>query len=171
MNGLAWLNDLMVWLARWVPRLTLIKATHEGVLFGPGGSVKRRAPGLCLYWPITHDLQLVGTRARTAELAAQLHAGEAVSVVVGWRVIDAVRCLSSLNDPAAFLDDRTQAALGHAYTAGKRSADVCAAMLEQLSREFDAYGMRIESVDVAQRSWVIPVKTLKDYAQHESGAL
>jgi regulator of protease activity HflC (stomatin/prohibitin superfamily) len=171
MAGLAWLNDLMTWLARWVPRLTLIKATHEGVLFGPGGSVQRRAPGLLFYWPITHDLQLVGTRARTAELAAQLHAGEAISVVVGWRVVDAVRCLSSLNDPAAFLDDRTQAALGIAYSSRQSNADMCALMLAQLSREFDGYGIRIDSVDVAQRSWVIPMKSLKDYAQHESGAL
>jgi hypothetical protein len=118
MNGFAWLNELMTWLARWVPRLTLVKATHKAVIFGPGGSVALRDAGLCCYWPITHVLQLIGMRTRSLELAGQLHRGEVVSVVITWCVTDAVKAATSLADVEAFLDDRTQAALSNAHGSG-----------------------------------------------------
>jgi hypothetical protein len=45
-SGFAWLNELMVWLGRWVPRLLLIKRGHCGVKFGPGGSLEQLDAGL-----------------------------------------------------------------------------------------------------------------------------
>jgi hypothetical protein len=165
-GGLAWLNDLMVWLARWVPRLTLIKRTHEGVIFGPRGRVSLRGPGLCCYWPITHELQLIGTRRRSLELAAQLHVGEAVSVVVGWFVSNSLTAATSLSDVEAFLDDRTQAALSRAHVLHRPDAEITGQMLRELADEFSKFGVDVFSVDIAQRSWVIPIKNLNDYATH-----
>lgn len=166
MSALSWLNDLMTWLSRWVPRLVLIRATHVGVVFGPGGSVRQVAPRLFCYWPITHELQLVAVRERSLELAAQLHAGEAVSCVVGWKVADAIAAATKLADVEAYLDDRVQAALSNAYASGRSSADVCAQMLVKLRDEFASYGIAVQWVDVAQRSWVLPIKNLNDYATH-----
>lgn len=171
MSGLAWLNELMTWLGRWFPRITLIRATHEGVLFGPGGSVTLRKPGLMVYWPITHELHLVSTRLRTTELAAQLHGREAVQVVVGWRITDPATAMMALNDIAANLDDRIQAALANAYESGRTSGDIAKAMLAILQPEMAPAGLRIESVDVSQRGPVFSLKMLNDWAQHESGKL
>ena len=171
MTGLAWLNDLMVWLARWIPRLTLIRATHAGVLFGPGGRVRLIPPQLFCYWPITHELQLVAVRERSLEIAAQLHHGDAISMIVGWRVVDAVKAATMLADAEAFLDDRVQAALSSAYAAGKTSSDLCGEMLARLQPEFVSRGIGVCWVDVAQRSRVLPVKLLKDYATHNGSGV
>lgn len=166
MTALSWLNDLMVWLSQWVPRLVLIKSTHEGVLFGRRGSVSRVLPGLCWYWPITGFLQLVGMRRRSLELAAQLHQGEAVSLVIVWCVTDALVAATKLNDAEAYLDDRVQAALSRRYVSGKCGRGLCDEILVDLREEFAVFGVDILAVDVAQRSWVIPLKNLSDYATH-----
>lgn len=166
MSGLTWLNDLMVWLARWVPRLTLIRSTHVGVLFGPRGRVRLVPASLFCYWPITHELQLVAMRERSLELAAQLHAGDAVSIVIGWRVVDAVKAATSLTDAEAYLDDRAQSALSAFYSSSRESREICAEMLTRLRGEFAGRGIDVQWVDVAQRSWVLPLKNLNDYATH-----
>lgn len=171
MSALAWLNDLMVWFARWVPRLTLIKKGFEGALFGPGGRVTRKHAGLCLYWPILFDLQVVSTRERTMELAAQLHQGEAIALVVRYRVADVVLTVTTLNDACAYLDDRIQAALGFAYVSGLSNEKLCADTLQRLTDEMPPKGIQVFSVDIAQRSQAFVLKTLKDYAQHEGGEL
>lgn len=171
MNGLAWLNDLMVWLSRWVPRLTLIKAGNVGVLFGPRGSATTREPGLRFWWPITHDLQLVSTRVRTAEIAAQLHGSEAISLVVMFQFEDARRMLLHLDDVFSVLDDRTQAYLAKFYREGIRNDDLCDCVYSALRDEFQSAGVGVCSVDVAQRGFTIPIKMLSDYAQHSVATL
>lgn len=171
MTGLAWLNDLMVWLAKWVPRFTLIKAGNEGVLFGPGGSVAKKYPGMCFYWPITHELTIVSTRSRSAELAAQLHNKEGISLVVLFKIVNTVDALLKMNDVFSQLDDRTQAHLATAYTATGSNRDIADAVLGGLRSEFGAFGVEIERVDVAQRGWVLPLKMLNDYAQRMTAKL
>jgi hypothetical protein len=52
------------------------------------------------------------------------------------------------------------------YAAGVSNADLCAGVLLALRDEFAGYGVDVAWVDVAQRSWVIPVKNLNDYATH-----
>lgn len=156
----------MTWLARWVPRLTLIRATHAGVLFGPGGTVRLIPSKLFWYWPITHELQLVAMRQRSLELAAQLHNGEIVVIIVGWVVADAVAAATKLADVEAYLDDRVQAALSKAVRAGRSNLELCGEMLDVLRGEFAPCGIDVRWVDVAQRSWVIPIKNLNDWATH-----
>lgn len=171
MSGFAWLNELMTWLSRWVPRLTLIKATHHGVLFGPGGSVVMKKPGLAIYWPMTHDLQLVSTRSRTMELACMIHGSEAIQVIVGWRIIDVVTALMSMNDPAANMDDRAQSALAAAHGESRKSEEIAERMLASLGAEMASKGVHIESVDVSQRGPVFTLKNLNDWAVHEARTL
>ena len=84
-----WLNQLMEWFGKWIPRLVLIDATHVGVKFGLRGSVSTMLPGLYCYWPITTNVRQVSTRCRTIELATQLHGGEVVSLVIAFRIADA----------------------------------------------------------------------------------
>lgn len=170
-SGLAWLNDLMLWLARWIPRITLIKATHAGVLFGPNGRVRRIEPGLLVYWPITHALTVVSTRIRTAEIAAQLHGREAVQIVISWRIDNPVAALMTLNDPAANLDDRAQAALAHAYSADWSSADIASGVSHRLRSELEPSGVVVEGVDVSQRGPIRAIRLMSDWGTHESRVL
>ena len=88
MNAFAWLNNLMEWFARWVPRLALVRATHVGVLFGRGGRVTELPPGLWWYWPITSELQQVATTERTIITCAQLVDDRLIAFVLVWRVLE-----------------------------------------------------------------------------------
>lgn len=171
MTGLTWLNDLMTWLAKWVPRLVLISAGNEGVLFGPGGKAIRKASGLCCYWPITHDLTIVSTRQRSVENAAQLHGRESISLVVLFRIVDPMALMLTVNDVFSLIDDRSQAHLSIAYAADKTDFAITAIVLAGLQAEFEHCGVEIMRVDVAQRGWTIPIKMLSDYAQHSESKL
>jgi len=155
MSGFAWLNELMVWLGRWVPRLLLVKQGHCGVKFGPGGSVVGLCPGLYVYWPITHEITDVSVRSRTYEIAAQLHGTEAIAVMVSYYVRDAVLALTQLHDIASNLDDRTQAALRRHHASG-----------DDLIAEFSSAGIEITTVSIIQRGPVITLKNLNDWAHH-----
>lgn len=108
-SGLAWLNDLMLWLGRWFPRLILIKATHIGVKFSRAGAVTSLRPGLYCYWPITSMVEVVSTRMRTTEISAQLIGREAVSIAIGWRIRNPLAAICEFNDVFSQLDDRSQA--------------------------------------------------------------
>ena len=91
MNAFAWLNDLMKWIARWFPRLTLIRATHRGVLFGRAGRVRELEPGLWCYWPIVSELLQVDMTERSSLLSAQVIGERLIAVAVVWRVVAAQR--------------------------------------------------------------------------------
>jgi hypothetical protein len=163
MSGFAWLNEVMSWLGRWVPRLLLVKRGYTGVKFGPRGSVSTLDAGLHLYWPITHDVTLVSIMPRTFEICAQTHGNEAVGVAVGYRVTDPARSITSVNDLKSNLDDRTQASLAKHVS----KQDVADAMLADLKREYEPLGVDIQWVAIIQRGSVITLKNINDWATHE----
>src|SRR5690606_20582805 len=115
------------------------------------GHVSLRMPGLMVYWPITHELVQVSTRVRTMELAAQLHDREAIQIVVCWRIAEPVTALMGVNDVAAQMDDRAQAALCAAYQPSRTSVTIATDVLQRLRVEWQPLGVVIESVDVSQR--------------------
>lgn len=171
MSGWEWLNNFMTWLGRWVPRIVLVRQTHRGVMFGRNGTVWQIEPGLVVYWPITHELQLVEVNMRTMEIAPQLHGAEGIQVVVRYRVTRPLEALIGISDIPAYLDDRTQAALRRVYGSETSCADIGAAISARLGTELREFGVDIVGVDVSQRGHVIAIKMLNDWATHQSGDL
>jgi hypothetical protein len=170
-TGLAWLNELMVWLGKWFPRLVLIKATQQGVVFGRRGDVRALNPSLHCYWPITTEVVLVSTIPRTTEIAAQLQGSEVVSLCVQYSIVDPRTALTSLNDLFATLDDRAQALLAQAYVATDTSVDIAARVHQGLTGEFGPCGIVVHDVSVIQRGWALPLKNMNDWAQHAKADL
>lgn len=166
-SGFAWLNELMVWLGRWVPRLLLIKRGHCGVKFGPGGSLEQLDAGLHIYWPITHAVTVVSVMPRTMEVCAQTHGAEAIAVAVGYQVQNPTLSLTSVNDLKSNLDDRTQAILARHV----KAVNIEDAMCADLRLEFSPIGVDIQWVAVIQRGQVITLKNINDWASHEPTAL
>lgn len=171
MSGLAWLNDLMVWLGRWFPRLVLVKIGHAGVWFGPAGRCRRLYPGLHWYWPMTSDLTVVSVRERSTEIACQLHGREAISIAVFFEITDPQTMLVSQNDIFSMLDDRAQGFLAAAYAPETSNHALSASVLRNLQSEFAQHGVNVRSVSVLQRGRVIPLKNLNDWAQHAKAEL
>jgi regulator of protease activity HflC (stomatin/prohibitin superfamily) len=170
-NGLAWLNDLMTWLGRWVPRIILIRATHAGVLFGRGGSVMELHPGVHVYWPIVQELELVSTRIRTTATCPMLIGGEVIGVLITYNVVNPVKMVMTFSDLRANLDQRAQAAISLVHTAGIATATLAAQAEQILRAEFDRAGVHVDDVRIGARGWVIPIKNVSDWSEHESPKL
>ena len=98
MSSFAWLNDLMIWISRWFPRLTLIRTTHRGVLFGRSGRVRELEPGLWCYWPIVSQLIKVDMTERSSLLSAQVIGNRLIAVAVVWRVLAATSIVKKFRD-------------------------------------------------------------------------
>jgi len=161
-SGFAWLNELMTWLGRWVPRIRLIRCGQDGVLFSPGGRVQRKPPGVVMFWPIVQDLEIVSTRERTMEISGQAigkgpFETRMISMIVTFRVIDAVRALVSLQGITSNIDDRAQAHL-------TRAAMNITAAHTALRVEFAPHGIDIISLDVHCDAWALIVKNALDYS-------
>lgn len=171
MSGLAWLNDLMLWLGRWFPRLVLVKKGNVGVWFGPGGRVQELPAGLHWYWPLIADLTVVSTRIRTTEIACQLHGREAISIVVLYEIVQAKTMLLTQNNIFSLIDDRAQAYLSEGYGPDVSSQGLSAYVLGRLAVDMHGYGVHVHTVDVIQRGRVIPLKNLNDWAQHAEATL
>ncbi len=158
-----WLNELMRWFGRWVPRLVLIRATHRGVLFGPGGSVRELAPGLWWYWPITSELEQVCITERSSQIATQLVGRRLLGMAVVWQATDVVLALTRYREIGARVDDAAQAALVHA----QGDVDQVAAALAD---EFRG-ALRIVRVRLVHDGTGVPVKLFTDWAHHEAKGL
>lgn len=164
-NAFAWLNDLMTWLGRWVPRILLVRASHEGVRFGRRGEVVRLRPGIHVYWPIVHEVELVSMALRTLETAAQVTDGDIKSVVVTYRIVDAVAVARDLYDFSSQIDMRAKAHIaGH-------DKDAILSLTDSLRVEFEPLGIHINTAAYTQRSWCIPLKNLQDWGTHEARTL
>lgn len=175
MTALAWLNDLVQWFARWVPRLVLIEPTHRGVLFGPRGGARGVGPGLVLFWPITHALTQVSVATQSLQLSSQvlplpevsgallprvLLCGAAIQFRVTDPVAFAVRALHS----HALVDNRTSGAIARHFEAhGSNRAAWMGAVQEDLAVELQPYGVVVERLDITQNGTGIALKNVADW--------
>jgi regulator of protease activity HflC (stomatin/prohibitin superfamily) len=172
MSGLTWLNDLMVWLAKWVPRPLLVTSRHRALVFRPGDVVTDHKPGLLIYWPIIHLPQIVSMQLRTMCCSAQLHGQEVVQIVVSWIIVDPRLALLSLNDISATVHDWALAALGSSYAPALTGDELGARTADALRRRLASHGIEVRGIQVTQRGWALPLRNLNDWApRHEHPGL
>lgn len=170
-NGFSWLNDLMTWLAKWVPRLVPITARNRAIVFRPGGAVTEHGAGLLVYWPIIHTLSIVSVQLRTMELAAQVHGQEIVQIIISWRITDPRLALLTLNDVVATMDDWAASALASVHAKEKSNDAIAAETTARLADRMRPHGIQVCAVQVSQRGWALPIKQLNDWAVHEARQL
>src|SRR3954469_15643041 len=118
-TALAWLNDLIQWLGRWIPRLVLVHPTHRGVRFGPRGGAVEVGPGLTFYWPMTHDLVQVAVTTQSIQLCGQiLPIGDDTGLLprvalltlnLQFRIVNVVEAATEILNFHALVSNRAQA--------------------------------------------------------------
>lgn len=174
-QAFAWVNDIVQWLGRWVPKLVLVHPTHRGVLFGPRGGARACGPGIVVYWPITHSLIQMPVTVQSIQICGQvlpLPRREgilpdcAVAVAaVQYRVDDAVLAATTCLKPQAIVDNRGTAAIARAWpnelAAGDDWVDRAR---EELRVELAAFGIELERLDITQLGIGVAVKQLQDWA-------
>lgn len=172
MSGFAWLNELMTWLAKWVPRLVLVTSRHRALVFRPRDVVTEHGPGLLIYWPMIHQLQLVSMQLRTMLISAKLLGSEVVGVTMTWRIRFAKEALLSLNDVGAMVTNQLSASLSESHHAAITSTDLSSRTYDLVSSRLLPHGIEVVSVQVTERGWVLPLKTLADWEpKHEATTL
>jgi regulator of protease activity HflC (stomatin/prohibitin superfamily) len=178
-NALAWLNDLVQWFGRWVPRLTLIEPTHRGVLFGPRGGARAVGPGLVLYWPISHALVLVPVTTQSLQLCSQVLPGGGVERWMPCVTVCAAAIQIRVNDPVLAA---TRALNLHALIDNRASAAIARWRMEDrgvwaervrddMKKELAEYGVVLERFDFTQFGEGVALKNISDwsYDDNQSG--
>jgi regulator of protease activity HflC (stomatin/prohibitin superfamily) len=107
---MTWFADLIYWIARWFPRLFIVRATHEAVKFRHGKRVVVCRPGLHLYWPLVTEISELPTVRQTANLPTQVvqcKAGKqiAVSGVVVYEIRSSEAALGRSWDVTDTIED------------------------------------------------------------------
>lgn len=181
-NALVWLNDLFQWLGRWIPRLTLIHPTHQGVKFGPRGRTQKVGPGLVVYWPMTHDLIQIPITTQSIQLPGQIlweESSRDSGVAVFPRSLVCVLNLQfSVSDPViaatrvlhfhALLQNRATALAAIAWRDRDPSAiDWLAQAKDQLKSEMEQYGLAIQNFEIAGMSMGVTIKNFYDYSWND----
>jgi len=176
-GAFAWLNDLMIWLGRWVPRLMLIPPTHCGVRFGPRGGACELGAGLKVYWPITHFIIEVPVTTQSVQPCSLVLPGKRVgfadklavpvvslcSAAIQFRVVDAVKAATSSLNLHALIDNRASAAIARHFKADLPWTDWIKLAQSDLEHEIAAYGVKLERLDVTQSGSGIGLKNLADW--------
>jgi hypothetical protein len=180
-NAVAWLNDLMQWLGRWVPRLVMVEPTHRGVLFGPRGSARQVGPGVVVYWPISHALVQVPVTTQSIQLSAQVMPFEGDTgmlprvhlraAAVQVRVHDAVKAATRALHIFALVDNRAQAAIARFFELRDDPSDWARAAAQDLNGELEQYGVTVERLDFTQHGVGVALKNIADwnYSDHAAG--
>lgn len=145
MEAFAWIGEIFQWIARFIPRLEICRATHGGVKFVNGKKVKPITPGLYFYWPLVTEIEIIPTRQQTIDVPPQkLTTKDGKSVLVAsvlvYEVDDTVKACADTYDIDKTASDVVSTAAVHAIT----------------SRDFDDVLKELTaavSKDIKRRSW------------------
>ncbi len=179
MTALAWLNDLVQWFARWVPRLVLIEPTHCGVRFGPRGGAKQVGPGLVLFWPITHNLVQLPITTQSVQLASQaLYEPNSEATVIPRVLLCGAAIQFRIHNPVdaavrslhvhALVDNRSQAAIARHIDKRSDAGFWAECVIRDLAPELEPYGVTVERLDFVHNGIGMALKNVADWNYNDS---
>lgn len=151
-----WIGEFVHWLAAFVPRWTLVRATERGVKFLPGGKTKEVGPGIQWYWPASTELetmpvvrQVLDTQPQT--LMTKDNKPVYVSGVVIYSISDLHTFLVDNYDAQDNLDDLVQMAIRKAIVnrtfdqIQQARADVDNILTKEASKALEPFGVSVEA--------------------------
>ena len=171
-NAFAWLGDIIQWIGKLFPRLMIVRSTHAGVRFKHGKNPKPIYPGLCVYWPLVTEVEVIPVARQTHNLPSQsLLTKDGKKVVVGGVVVysikDIVATLSKNWDVADTINDITMCAITHVitqhqfqYLVDHITDAVQAELTRETRRKLSAYGVRVYRTALTDFSTALVIKTM-----------
>lgn len=102
MDAFAWLGQIFEAILKFVPRITIVRATHGGVKWKHGNTIKPMQPGLHIYWPLVTEIEVIVTARQTLNLPTQvLPTKDQRKVIIGavvvYRIRDVVQAIGKSN--------------------------------------------------------------------------
>lgn len=121
-DALAWVGQIAEWVGQFVPRWQIIPATHNGLKFIKGHTLKTLAPGVHFWWPATTILQVYPTARQTVDLRTQ------TLVTTDGKVV-------GVGGMVTYRVDDIEALLGRTFDADQTIKDICAGVISEVVRE------------------------------------
>lgn len=91
-----WLNEMVRWLARFVPRPILIRKTHRAILF-TRARAREVGPGLRVYWPLVTEVEVEAVAGQILRVPCEpMVTAEGQTVVAGAVIEYTVASLTKL---------------------------------------------------------------------------
>jgi len=116
-TAFAWLGQIFEAILRFVPRILIIRATHAGVKWRHGSTVRSMQPGLHVYWPLVTEVEVIVVARQTLRLPKQIlitkdNKKAIIGTVVVYKIRDVVQAIGKINwDVDTTINDITQAAV------------------------------------------------------------
>ena len=123
------------------------------------GKIKEIPPGICVYWPIIAELELVNITERTTQMCGIFIDGELYSAMINWEIIDAVKTLCFWRDIAAHLDNAAQASLFC-------HKDKVEKIRMELQGRYEG-AVKIHRVCLLSQGPILALKMINDWGRHE----
>lgn len=178
----AWLGQIIEWVGRWIPRLTIVNTTKGWVKFVRGSKVKSGGPGLVIHWPLLTELivyPIVRDSMRCQVQTITLASGE--TVLLDALVIYEVECIEKLiaytADPGMTIMDQTMGAVAGVIEAvlgwneliqlstrkkGARDTELNYRLKDAISTALEPYGVKVLSVMLQNKAKARVYKLVND---------
>jgi regulator of protease activity HflC (stomatin/prohibitin superfamily) len=155
----AWFSQVIEWFGSLIPRIKIVRATHAGVKFQRGKTIKLIQPGLIIYWPIVTEVDIIPVARQTHNLPTQCAVTKdrvpvSIGAVVVYRIKDVVKALSRNWDFNDTINDITMTALMpvvllHTYDeliAQIGDESIQRVLTESVKKKLHRYGVAVASV-------------------------
>lgn len=111
-----WINQFFEVLTKFIPHLLVVRATHAGVKFRRGRTVKIMGPGLHWYWPLVTETYITAVVRQTQNLAVQSavtkdRVSVAISGIIVYKIRDVVAAFTKNWDFNETLEDVSMTAI------------------------------------------------------------
>lgn len=115
-SAFAWLGEIVNWVGRWIPRLTIVNTTLGWVKFVRGHDIKSGGPGLVWHWPLITELKVFPIVRDSLQCKAQtitMPSGETalVEAVVVYEIVDIEKLVAHTAEPTMTIADLTSGAV------------------------------------------------------------
>lgn len=153
MESLSWLSDLIYTISYIFPRLTLVDATHEGVLFTRGNATAVK-PGLVWYWPVWSEIMTYPVKRQTIDLFTQTLVTQdrhqiIVATSVVFEITDIYKALVDTYDLEDTIRDTAQGAVKNVIMTQSfnslhdNSEEIDETLTEQIKSDLEPYGIEV----------------------------
>jgi len=148
-----WLSEITRWAVQVFPRMVVIRTTHRGVKFVWGSQLVLVDPGICWYWPVVTELELIPVVRQpittpTQRLVTDDGKRVVAAAVVVYRISDPIKAVGQNWNVDETIEDIAAAAI--AVTITKHTYNgVLVGINDQLKEacraELTKYGVSIQS--------------------------
>jgi regulator of protease activity HflC (stomatin/prohibitin superfamily) len=170
-GALAWISELVAWIAQFIPRFLIVEATHGGVKFVRGSKIVKLDAGFHIYWPLTTSVHLYPIARQADDLRSQtIVTADDKTIVVGGMIVyevdDVEKILAHTFQPEQTIRDVALSAFHDVCCQltwqeirdQQRSGQLDRDLKREVRKSLDSYGIRVLKTMLTD---LAPCKVLK----------